>query len=102
MVWWQRLVSVAKGLFWLVLIAVILQQVYFTAVQSTALTVLVAVAMGALLMHQASVILPRFGLPDFAEWLTVLILFREIAPLTVALIIIALNVKMLWDLAVGG
>jgi len=68
---------------------VILQQVYFTAVQSTALTVLVAVAMGALLMHQASVILPRFGLPDFAEWLTVLILFREIAPLTVALIIIA-------------
>jgi ClpP class serine protease len=28
MVWWQRLVSVAKALFWLVLIAVILQQVY--------------------------------------------------------------------------
>lgn len=28
MSWWQRLVSVAKGLFWLVLIAVILQQVY--------------------------------------------------------------------------
>jgi ClpP class serine protease len=28
MVWWQRLASVAKALFWLVLIAVILQQVY--------------------------------------------------------------------------
>lgn len=68
---------------------IILQQVYFTAVQSTTLTALVAVAIGTLLMHQASVILPRYGLPDFAEWLTVLILFREIAPLTVALVIIA-------------
>ena len=26
--WWQRLVSVTKALFWLVLIVVVLQQVY--------------------------------------------------------------------------
>lgn len=65
------------------------QQVYFTAVQSLPLTVFVAVAMGALLMHQASVVLRIWGAADLAEWLTVLVLFKEFAPLTVALVIIA-------------
>lgn len=66
-----------------------LQQIFFTAVQSLPLTVLVAVAIGALLMHQASVLLPLYGFPEYAEWLTVLVLFREITPMTVALIVIA-------------
>jgi phospholipid/cholesterol/gamma-HCH transport system permease protein len=68
---------------------IFLQQIYFTAVQSAALTVFIAVAVGALLMHQASVILPKYGLPDYAEWITVRVLFREITPMIVALLVIA-------------
>lgn len=66
-----------------------LQQIYFTAVQSLPITVLIALAIGTLLMNQASEILPTYGFPDYAEWLTGLILFREISPLVVALVIIA-------------
>ena len=65
-----------------------LQQVYFTAVQALPLTLFVAVAFGALTMVQASIQLPRFGMREVEE-ITGFILFRELAPLVVVLIVIA-------------
>jgi phospholipid/cholesterol/gamma-HCH transport system permease protein len=65
-----------------------LQQVYFTAVQALPLTLFVAVAFGSLVMIQASIQLPRFGMREVEE-ITGLVLFRELAPLVVALIVIA-------------
>jgi phospholipid/cholesterol/gamma-HCH transport system permease protein len=65
-----------------------LQQVYFTAVQALPLTLFVAVAFGGLVMIQASIQLPRFGMRE-VEKITGLVLFRELAPLVVALIVIA-------------
>jgi len=65
-----------------------LQQVYFTAVQALPLTLFVAVTFGGLVMIQASVQLPRFGMREVEE-ITGLVLFRELAPLVVALIVIA-------------
>lgn len=72
-----------------------LQQIFLTAVQSLPLTVFVAVAVGALLMHQASKTLHDYGFTDYAEWLTVLILFREITPMTVALLVISRSANMI-------
>jgi phospholipid/cholesterol/gamma-HCH transport system permease protein len=66
---------------------VLLQQVYFTALQALPLTILVAIASGALFMGQASVQLTSFGMRE-VEWTTV-ILFREIGPMVVALVVIA-------------
>jgi phospholipid/cholesterol/gamma-HCH transport system permease protein len=65
-----------------------LQQVYFTAVQALPLTLFIAIAFGGLLMAQASIHLPRFGLHQFEELMGLLI-FRELAPICVALIVIA-------------
>jgi phospholipid/cholesterol/gamma-HCH transport system permease protein len=67
---------------------VFLQQVYFTAVQALPLALFMAVGFGALLMIQASRQLPRFGMQEVEE-ITGLVLFREVAPLAVALIVIA-------------
>lgn len=68
---------------------IFLQQIYFTAIQSLPLTVLIAIVVGALLMREASIILPTYGFPDYAEWITVQLVFREIAPVVVALVIVA-------------
>lgn len=67
----------------------VLLQIYTVSVEALPLTALLGALIGALLMHQASVVLPLYGFPDYAEWLTGLILFGEITPLTVALIVIA-------------
>lgn len=67
---------------------IMLQQVYFTGVQALPLTLFVAVAFGGLVMIQASIQLPRFGMRE-VEDLTGLVLFRELGPLVVALIVIA-------------
>jgi phospholipid/cholesterol/gamma-HCH transport system permease protein len=67
---------------------VVLQQVYFTAVQALPLVLLIAIGLGALAMIQASVQLPRFGMRR-VEGITGLVLFRELAAITVALLVIA-------------
>ena len=67
---------------------VVLQQVYFTAVQALPLILLIAVGLGALAMIQASVQLPRFGMRK-VEGITGLLIFRELAAITVALLVIA-------------
>lgn len=82
-VFWERRKS--KKL----IVRIFLQQIYFTAIQSLPLTLLIAVVVGALLMREASIILPTYGFPDYAEWLTVHLMFREITPMVVALVIIA-------------
>lgn len=68
--------------------SITLRQVYFTAAQALPLTLFVALAIGVLLMQQGSDLLGQWGFPDYAESLTILLL-KEIAPLTVALILIA-------------
>ena len=67
---------------------VVLQQVYFTAVQALPFTLMVALVFGALAMIQASVQLPRFGKRE-VEAITGLVIFRELAPIIVALLVIA-------------
>jgi phospholipid/cholesterol/gamma-HCH transport system permease protein len=67
---------------------IVLEQVYFTAVQALPLVLLISVGFGALCMIQASVQLPRFGMRE-VEGITGLVLFREVMPLVVALIVIA-------------
>lgn len=64
------------------------QQVYFTAVEALPVILLVAIAFGALLMIQASNTLPRYGMRE-VEWITAFVLFRELGPLIVALVVIA-------------
>ncbi len=67
---------------------VVLQQVYFTAVQALPLMLLIAIGFGALAMIQASIQLPRFGMRK-VEGITGLVIFREMAPMVVALLVIA-------------
>ena len=66
----------------------VLQQVYFTAVQALPLILTLAIGFGALAMIQASVQLTRFGMRE-VEGLTGMVIFRELAPILVCFIVIA-------------
>jgi phospholipid/cholesterol/gamma-HCH transport system permease protein len=67
---------------------VLLQQVYFTAVQALPLTLMISIGFGALAWIQAAVQLGRFGVSKI-EPITGLLVFREVAPIAVAFIVIA-------------
>lgn len=66
---------------------ILVQQVYFTGVETAPITMLLALLLGGVTIVQAATVMPRFGSGDYLGAVMVLVVLRELSPLFVAFLI---------------
>ncbi|MEN9352918.1 MAG: hypothetical protein RL318_243 [Fibrobacterota bacterium] len=66
---------------------ILVQQVYFTGVETAPIAMMLALLLGGVTIVQAATVMPRFGSGDYLGAVMVLVVLRELAPLFVAFLI---------------
>ena len=66
---------------------ILVQQVYFTGVETAPIAMLLALMLGGVTIMQAATVMPRFGSGDYLGAVMVLVVLRELSPLFVAFLI---------------